>query len=221
MQALAEAKHIHEMSQPCLEYGKIRWSSGSAFIVDIPSGSIRMTKALSCLVEPRPGDTVIASVDAQSENYILAILERDKTKEPVTDLCFDGQVNLHVKQGNLVLKADGDMELATQGELGCASEKLKIHAETGTVKISQIHYTGRLVQVQIERLKTVAVYADQIFRRLTQRLESSFRFVKEQDELQAGSSRVLVEDLMTLHAKNTLIAAEENVTVNAEQIHLG
>jgi len=26
---------------------------------------------------------------------------------------------------------------------------------------------------------------------------------------------------MTMHAKNSLIVAEENVTVNAEQIHLG
>jgi len=190
-------------------------------MVDTASGDIKMTRAASCLVEPRPGDTVIASVDSVGRNYILAILERRQKENPVTDLNFDGQVNLHVKKGCLALTAEGDMTLASQGVLGCSSEKLKIHAEDGTVKISRVDYTGRLLQVQIERLKTVAVHADQIFRRLTQRLESSFRFVKEQDELQAGSARVLVEDLMTMHAKNTMIVAEENVTVNAEQIHLG
>jgi len=190
-------------------------------MVDTGFGEIKAAKALSCLVEPRPGDTVIASLDAAGRNYILAVLERNREGNPATDLRFDGPVNVHVGKGNLTLMSEGDMKLASQGTLACTSDKMKIHTDNCSAQISRFHYAGRSLQIQIERLKTVAVYADQIFRRLTQRMESSFRFVKDQDELQAGSSRVLVEDLMTMHAKNSLIMAEENVTVNAEQIHLG
>ena len=62
---------------------------------------------------------------------------------------------------------------------------------------------------------------DQTVRRLTQRLQDSFRFVKDHDETQAGSTRYLVEDTLTMNAKNAVHMAEEIVTINAEQVHLG
>lgn len=218
MQALADIKKTR---QPCLEYGRIRCGAEGMFMVDTALGEIKATRAASCLMEPRPGDAVITFIDVPGRNFVLAVLERSREGNPATELRFDGPVNVHVDKGDLTLTSEGNMMLAPRGVLSCVSDKLKIHTENCSAKVNRFQYTGRLLQIQIERLKTVAVFADQIFRRLTQRLESSFKFVKEQDELQAGSSRVLVEDLMTMHAKNSLIMAEENVTVNAEQIHLG
>jgi len=218
MQPVADMKNSN---QTCLEYGRIRCRADSVFMVDTAMGEIKAVRAASCLMEPRPGDSVIALIDAPGRNFILAVLERSPDGNPVTELRLEGPVNFHVEKGDLSLTSEGNMNLAPRGILSCVTERLKIHTENCVARVSRFHYTGRLLQIQIERLKTVAVFADQIFRRLTQRLESSFRFVKEQDELQAGSSRVLVEDLMTMQAKNSMIMAEENVTVNAEQIHLG
>jgi len=218
MQALAD---IMQTRRPCLEFGRIRCGTEGLFMVDTAIGEIKATRSVSCLVEPRPGDAVIAFVDAPGRNFVLAVLERSREGNPATELRFEGPVNVNIDRGDLTLTSEGNMTLAPQGILSCVSGKLKIHTENCTAKINRFQYTGRLLQMQIERLKTVAVFADQIFRRLTQRLENSFKFVKDQDEVQAGSSRVLVEDLMTMHAKNSLIVAEENVTVNADQIHLG
>lgn len=218
MNALADIKHSHN---PRLEYGRIRCSAGGRFTVDTALSEIKATRAASCLMEPRPGDAVIVFIDVSGRNFVLAVLERSPEGDPSTDLRFDGPVNVHIEKGDLTLTSEGSMTLAPQGVLSCVSDRMKIHAEDCSAKVNRFQYTGRLLQIQVKCLKMVAVFADQIFRRLTQRLESSFRFVKGQDELQAGSSRVLVEDLMTMHAKNSLIVAEENVTVNAEQIHLG
>jgi hypothetical protein len=62
---------------------------------------------------------------------------------------------------------------------------------------------------------------DHIFDRLTQRLKNHTRYVEDQEEVQTGSSRYLVEDLLTVQTKNTLHQAEEIITLNGEQIHLG
>ncbi len=218
MNASADVKHN---LNPCLEYGRIRCSVGGRFTIETALSEIKATKAASCLIEPRPGDAVIVIIDVSGRNFVLAVLERSREGDPATDLRFDGPVNVHIDKGDLTLTSEGSMTLAPQGVLSCVSDRMNIHTENCSAKVHRFQYTGRLLQIQVKCLKIVAAFADQIFRRLTQRLESSFRFVKDQDELQAGSSRVLVEDLLTMHAKNSLIMAEENVTVNADQIHLG
>ena len=67
----------------------------------------------------------------------------------------------------------------------------------------------------------VAETVENIFCRLTQRLENAFCYVKEHEEVQAGSSRRLVEDTMTVHSKNAIHMAEEVIKLNAGQVHLG
>ena len=41
------------------------------------------------------------------------------------------------------------------------------------------------------------------------------------EEVQSGSTRYLVEDTLTMQAKNADHTAEEIVRINAEQVHLG
>jgi len=67
----------------------------------------------------------------------------------------------------------------------------------------------------------VADTVDTVYRRLTERLINAVRFVKEDEEVQTGSTRYLVEDTLTMHSKNAVHMAEEIVTINAEQVHLG
>jgi len=45
--------------------------------------------------------------------------------------------------------------------------------------------------------------------------------LKDHEEVQTGSTRYLVDTNLTMHSKNAMHVAEEIVTINAGQVHLG
>jgi len=210
-----------ENTQPILEYGHISEVNGRHFTVLTSYGEIVTERAVSCLVQPEMGDTVLLSLDMPGNNFILSVLRRDAGKRGETSILFDGEVNLHVNDGNLSLTSDKGITVGSREDVTCVGRKLSVHADEGEVTIKNCSFLGTFLHVQVERFKHVADIADSIYRRWTQRLENAFRFVKEEEEVQTGSTRYLVEDTLTMHSKNAVHMSEEIVTINAEQIHLG
>jgi hypothetical protein len=212
------AKEI-EYSQPCLEYGRILAEGEGCYTVLTSFGEVMSEQAVGCLVRPRMGDKVLLSMDTTDDCFILSVLRRDVGEKVQTELVFDGQVNLHVKGGGLSLTSDKEMSIASHERLAFASQKISIHADEGKATIERLSFIGRVFQSQVKRIKVVANTVENIFCRLTQRLDDSFRFIKEHDEVQSKSARYLVEDTLTMHSKNAVHMAEEIVTINAEQGH--
>lgn len=208
-------------TQAELEAGRIVAGHGRLFKVRTAAGDVSAHQAFGCLVAPRPGDTVLVAMGAAGTHYVLSVLERDATVPAATEIVLDGPVNLRVQGGSLALQADGDLRLASRQDIACASRRIAVAAHQGRVRIGRLAFVGRFLSSQVARVKSVALGMDVVCRRLTQRLGNSFRYVKELDETQSNSSRIVVEDLLTMHSKNTLIMSEEHVTVNAEQIQLG
>lgn len=218
MQNLAKEVEHH---QPCFEYGRILAVEEGSYTVLTSFGEVVSDQAVSCLVKPKAGDTVLLSMDSTDDCFILSVLKRAACESPEMELVFDGQVNLHVKGGGLSLTSDEEMSIASHERLAFASQKISIHADEGKVTIEKLSFIGKVFQSQVKRIKVVANTVENICRRLTQRLDDSFRFVKEHDEVQSKSARYLVEDTLTMHSKNAVHMAEEIVTINAEQVHLG
>ncbi|MBN2254123.1 MAG: DUF3540 domain-containing protein [Deltaproteobacteria bacterium] len=209
-----------ESLQPFLEYGTVLFREGRSFSVQTSWGMIRAEQAFGCLVKPATGDIVLLSLDASGASFILSVLRRtDRDRE--TDLLFEGQVNLHVKDGGLSLTSDETLSIASEEEVSCMSRRVIVGAEEGTATISKLSLFGTFLESQIERVKHVADTVDTICRRLTGRFVNVIRFVKEEEEIQTGSTRYLVEDTLTMHSKNAVHMAEEIVAINAEQVHLG
>ena len=211
----------NEPAHPVMEYGWITHDEPGYYGVETPLGTIKAVRAVTCLVAPRPGDRVLISFDDGDCGFILAILQRDTQAGDSTDLVFDGQVNLHAQNGGLSLTTDQNLVLGAREELSCASKQLKVHAHDGRAAMDKLSFAGRILETQFERIKSVAQSVEHVFSELTQRLTNAFRFVEEHDELQAGSTRTLVEDTMTTHSKNAVHMAEEIIKLNAEQVHLG
>lgn len=209
-----------EPLQPFLEYGTVLFWEGRLFSVQTSWGMIDAEQAVGCLVKPETGDIVLLSTDASGTSFILSVLRRtDLEKE--TDLVFEGQVNLRVKDGGLSLASDETLNFASDEEVTCTSRKISIGADEGTATISKFSFFGTFFESQIQRIKHVADTVDTVYNRLNERLINTFRFVKEEEEIQTGSTRYLVEDTLTMHSKNALHMSEEIVSINAEQIHLG
>ncbi len=211
----------HEQTLPWLEYGEVAAEADTHYTVQTSFGPVRACAAAGCLVLPRAGDRVLISSDGDAENYVLSVLERAGGREDRTRLEFDGDVDIHAKNGGLSLTADRDVTVASEDRLALVSRKLSVHAAVGEAVIERLSLTGRMLRSRIRRIRTVAGSVEQTARRLTQRLQDSFRYVEDQEEVQCKNARHLVEDTLTMQSRNAVHMAEEVVTINAEQVHLG
>jgi hypothetical protein len=217
---MVEAADKIQSFEPVFDSGKIVLDDGSVFMVQINGSIIPARQAASCLIKPATGDTVLLFIDKKEITYVLAVLKRKETDKPGTNIILEGQVSLHVNNGTLSLTADRDVVLASGNRLDVSTSNYCVHAEKGDITIERLSIVSRLIHGQVKTIRMVAVYAETICRRLTQRLENAYRFVKKHDEVQSHTARYLAEETFTVHAKNTVQMAEQNVIINAEQIHL-
>lgn len=204
-----------------LETGRVLGADGRSYRVLVAGGECTAERAVSCLVEPAAGDTVLLAAGPSGDGYVLAVLRRESPGETPTQLVLDGPASLRVRDGSLSVAAEGDLSLAAARTLGCVASDVSVRADRGSIRVTRMSVAGRFLKSTVQRVRSVALDVDAVCRRLTQRLGDSFRYVADHDETQAKSQRVLVEDTATLHSKNTMIVSEEHVVVNAEQIHLG
>jgi len=214
-----EVVELYQNVEPGLMSGIVTGEIEGTFMVSTDTESMTAGQAFSCLVKPQEGDKVLLATDATRECFILAVLRRPKDSKE-TDISLDGNVNLHTNNGSLSITSDKDLTIASEDRLSLATGKITVHAEKGAVTLGVLSFIGKSIHSQVKRVKSVANTVENTFLRLTQRLENSFRFINDQEEVQSRSSRYLVEETMTIQAKNAVHIAEENVTINAEQIHL-
>ncbi|WP_319762556.1 DUF3540 domain-containing protein [Maridesulfovibrio sp.] len=200
----------HEAATPQLEYGRVILADGGV-VVETSLGELEAQKAVSCLVCPEVGDSVLVSVDKQGGVWILSVLSR--AAETVTSLEVDGDVALRSKNGSLSIVADN--------ELNCISDKAALHSNEVEISAGRVSLTSRLFSSNVERVKKVAGTVDEVSREFTRRAVNYFRFTREHEDCQAESRRQLVDETLTVQSKNTMIVSEEHVKIDGELIHMG
>jgi hypothetical protein len=195
---------------PVLEYGLVEHVEEHALRVSTEHGIYAARRAKSCILAPTPGDAVLLCTDALGNCFILAVLTG---AEESSTLAFQGDLRVQVR--------GGDLSLATDQELSCNAGRLHLSAPEAEARLGSVSLLAGLVRAQCRTLALVAETLEQSARSLTQRLGSLFRSVEEHAEVQAGSARYIVEDTLAVHTKNSVHIAEEDVKIDAEQIHLG
>ncbi len=200
-----------DAASPVLEYARVRAVCGDRLVLCAAYGEIHAERAAGCLLAPRPGDLVLASMDARGGAFVLSVLKRE-TEAP-------GEIDY---PGDLRLRARGDLRLDAGGDAGLsAGETLVLAAKEGEASFEKVSALAKTADVRLGTLTMMAGAVEQFFSRLTQRLTNSVRLVEEHEEVQAGSARYLIEDTLTMHSKNALHIAEEVVKIDAGQVHLG
>ncbi|MDQ5986633.1 MAG: hypothetical protein CSYNP_02363 [Syntrophus sp. SKADARSKE-3] len=207
--------------QPILEYGTVLGMCDDGFRVRSAYGDYTARVAVSCLVRPGTSDVVLLALDNEDDSFILSVLRRGDEAPAGTDLVFDGPLHFRVENGPMSLLADEGVAIASPREIAITSEKMQIRAKLADITVERLSVLGSFLHSRIKEMKIVSGRVEEIFQRLTQRLTDTFRFVKEHEEVQTGTSRYLVEKTLTMHSKNAMHVAEEMVTINAEQINMG
>ncbi len=226
------APHLGELPRtsrdkaPRLEQGRVLEAAGGRWLVATGAGLLRAEQAVSCLVRPLPGDTVLLALTAaaeatEPEAYVLAVLARPDHAAQGTDLEVQGSLRVHVSQGDLQCSCDGDLNLCAGQRAELAAGTLGVQAGRADLAADKLSLRARLLRLEAASLRSVAGTVQQVCRRLTQRLGEAVRFVAGREEVQAGELRMVVEETLSLQSKNAVHLSEEIVKIDAGQVHLG
>lgn len=209
-----------ETAAPVLEYGVVSATADESITVVIDGSAFQARIAASCLVVPGIGDRVLAVLGGRNDAFVLSVLERNPASG-VTSLHLEGDVSLHVKGGELAIKADKGIQIATREKLALVSWQLEMHAASLTGALETVKIEGKQLECSFGEIQLLADKCMEVFGMLSQKCANSIKMVEQHDELQAGSIRHAADGTMTMQARNMFQAAEENVRIDAEKIHLG
>ncbi|SDN25082.1 Protein of unknown function [Desulfonauticus submarinus] len=204
-----------------MEAGKIIEVKGEIFSVITSFGYFKAKKAETCLITPMKGDKVLLYADGTEPAYILAILERSKESFSPREVAFEGSVEIVSKKGNLNIRSMENIKILSSNEVLISSEDFNLSARRGNFLLNHFKFLGNIFEAKVQKIKAMADSVDSIFKRMVQRLKSSYRYITGHEEVQAKSMRTLVDEAMIVQTKNTIHRAKENIKIDASQIHMG
>jgi len=216
MDNLARKYQVISMIQ---EQGIITSIEKETYTIESQSGMYNAQQAVSCLTQPLLGDKVLLVGNFVDGFYILAVLEREEGQKHT--LSFHGEVDFRAEDGRLTIAAQRGMALASAKDIALASSELNIHSIKSEVSIHRLIFNGGFWLGQVKRLKLIATTFDSIVDRLSQRIKRSYRTVEDIEHLRAGRLDYLIDKLLSLRGKYSMITAKEDVKIDGERIHMG
>ena len=210
-----------ETLSPVLEYAVVSATAFGSVTLLVDGSEFQAQIATSCLVAPSVGDRVLAIMGGINDTFVLSVLERHPAASDPTELNLEGDVTLHVKNGEFAIRADKGMQIAAREKLSVLSQDIEINAASLNCTLEAARIEGKQLECNFAEIQLLAERCMEIFGLLSQRCSNSIKMVEQHDELQAGSIRHAADETMTMQAKNMFQAAEENVRIDAEKIHLG
>jgi len=164
-------------------------------------GTVRPGRvALSCLVQPEPGDLALIARTRQGL-FVLALLERA------------GEAPTRLALGP-------DAEVAA-GTLRFTAETLHVQARIGHMLLEELTHIGRTVTAHANKLRFIGDTLETLADRLLTQVRRSFRFVSETEQVRAGDIDHRAEQTLTVRGRTAFVTADTLVKVDADQIHMG
>jgi len=178
-------------------------------------------RAASCLLDPEPGDVVLAYLGGQSVRsgqagqdgrggpgwqggqraYVLSVLEK---AEPSSTLSFPG-----------------DVSLKSPGRASLSGRELDMSAVSGSLSFVDLSVASSSLRMRLNKAVCLARSVETTVGSLVQRLTRSFRQVAETETLRAGAVRQFITDRFFQRSGNATILADGKVKVDADKIELG
>jgi len=212
MQAHREAMPSESMDQSpsVAQYltGQVIEADGDTCLLSVRHSLTEARRAVSCLVDLEPGDTVallITPADVQGGSpiaYVTALLDR-ASQSPLrirTDrpLSIESTATLSLRGRAMGLVSE--QTSLTLGKMRLVAGD--VVAETGTVRL-----LSRLLHTVLDSMHLVA--------------QRSFRHVAQSDHQRCGYLDLEAEQLVQIRARNTMITSQQLTRVDGAQIHVG
>lgn len=186
--------------------------SDGSMIVASEGRGWQCRRAASCLLTPEAGDTVLLARSSDEKLWLLAVLER-ATPQQAVQIIVDGDLNIATRGGSLTLNSECQLALASQ--------RLQVQSTHGDCRIGNLEYRGDELNARVTLSRWVGERCESVWHTLTQLSEAVFRQVRKTEHVRVGQLDYQAEDYARLHARNTLITAENIAKIDSDQIHVG
>jgi hypothetical protein len=181
------------------------------------AGSFTARRAVSCLLQPAAGDTVLAA-DVGGSLWVLAVLVRGDS--PAV-LPLPADCTVKVAQGGLKFAVQEDLTLAAGRELSAVAPQVTVQAVRAGFTFGALQLAAGLVEATVDQVKTIAEFLDTVATRVRLKAGSSHREVQDLEHLQAGQLNYAVKTVLNMRGKHAVLSAESEVRLDGERIHLG
>lgn len=199
------------------EYARVLEKTGEVFRVDAAGSLFSVQRALSCVVEPQPGDRVLICYSGFEPGYILAVLER---QENAVRMQFPGDVEIVSETGRVGISSAQGIDL-TGAEVALVASQLDVTATQGNLHMEQLSFGGSLYQGSVKAIKLFAETLESISDRIFAKTRTSQRVVDELEQLQAGRINYKAEQSLQLRGSFTQLTAREDVHIDGSRVNIG
>jgi hypothetical protein len=193
-----------------MEEVRVQGIDGDKVLLQTHSGVETARRAISCLVNPEPGDLVLIC-RSQRVLHVLSVLERQGSERAEVTLGFSGPVKLsspdQVTIRSLSAHWINRETSVTTEQLSVAATNVKALTENVTLHSSALRMISRSMDVVSDRIS-----------RHTRTLVS---MVRGQEVRQANQLSEQVINSHLQQSRQTVIDAKKDLRMNAERIHMG
>ena len=182
------------------------------------AGAVRPARvALSCLVQPEPGDLALVAATGAGL-FVLALLERPASAPLRLTLGTEAEI---AATGTLTLLGGHGLTLTSPGQVALTADTIAVQSRGAQLVIDELAHVGRAVTAQVGKLRLVGEIAETLVDRLLTRARRSFRFIAEGEHLRARDIDHRAEETVQLRGRTAFVTADTLVKVDADQIHMG
>ena len=204
---------------PAMVHAIVSGHTEQGFFMQTARGELRARCAVSCLIVPEIGDTVLLSVSEDPmSSYILSILLRPHGDH--STLSIPGGAILKTTQGQLVIQSEA-VSIHGKQALNFDSTALAVRALEAEGRITRLQSWFEHAQTFVSALKLVAKSTTTSVERRILKARESFKWVEQVDETRAGRVRLDIEGRFQMQSRHTSIKSEGLVAIDGKKINLG
>ncbi len=204
------------METASLVHGRVRVTEGEIILVATDEGTTRAQRAVSCLVDPEPGDRVLLSTGA-GETFVLAVLERETSGATIS---VNGDARL-VARGGIHLMATDGVNVLTREDVSIRSNGLDMQTNQTRLRARETVLESGTLTAGVDRLRIVARTVDMLADRMLQKFKSLFRRVEETEDVRAGDYMLKADRLLNARGRHTIVTSSDYMKINGKQINMG
>ncbi len=201
------------------EYGHIVGKTGDRYQVETTTGRVEALRAVTCLIEPGVGDKVLVCLAEGEAAYVLAILDRPDQAD--FHMAVPGNLTVSSTKGSIRMKAKDTIALSSERSVEMSSACLNTTFHTAQLVFHKLLYMGHIFEATLSRIKTVSRVVEAISERFHQIAGTSYRTIKESEHLRTGTYHCIVDKLLSMRGKYTVLTAKTDVKINGKHIHMG
>ncbi|NOQ30567.1 MAG: DUF3540 domain-containing protein [Helicobacteraceae bacterium] len=159
-------------------------------------------KALTCLITPQVGDKVILFKTDESNIFITDILDRTL---PST-LEIDTQSAISINAHSITLNAQNS---------------INSFANEANVVISKVSFLTKVATLKANTLNVISTMYQGAIDHFNMKNESVTQNINGHQELQCNSSRKITKESDIYYTKDSILVADGQVKIDADQINMG